>query len=41
MLGHSTTRLVQERYGHSLPTGHRDACLAIDRALRSEPRPSK
>jgi integrase len=34
MLGHGSSRLVQERYGHTLPTAHREASLAVDRALR-------
>jgi integrase len=38
MLGHGTARLVQERYGHMLPTAHRDAALAVDRALRPRQR---
>jgi integrase len=37
MLGHGSSRLVQERYGHALPSAHRDASLAVDRMLR-EPR---
>lgn len=34
MLGHGSTRMIQERYGHALPTAHKDAALAVDRALR-------
>jgi integrase len=34
LLGHGASRLVQERYGHTLPTAHKDAALAVDRALR-------
>jgi integrase len=35
MLGHGSARLVQERYGHALPSAHREASLAVDRMLRS------
>jgi integrase len=41
MLGHGTSRLVQERYGHALPTAHREAALAVDGALRPGVRPGR
>jgi len=38
MLGHGSSRLVQERYGHTLPTAHREASRAVDRALIGSPK---